>query len=485
MSSLPLLSLLLALPALAGLALPWLSGRWPRRLALAAALLALALALWAVARFDPLRPGFQLLEQRLWWPGIGVQYLVGVDGLSLLFLPATALLFLVVIFATPVARSGLYYSLLLWLEAATLGVFCALDGVLFFVCWELTVPPLYFLIALWGDGPSRRAVAARYFSLMLAGGVPLLFALVALATQAGGGEGFNFALPYWLQHPPGYRWQIVIFLLLIVGFGVKVPFLPFHTWLPGVALQGPPAIAALLVGLKLGVFGLLRWTFPLLPEAAKLLHWLPAGLGTLAILYGAVAAVAQSNLRSMLAYWSLSHVGLAVLALSSLNEQGVIGATWLLLNFVPTAAGLFLLLDALLLRSGSLDVSRLGGVTRTMPLLSALFLLFGLAAMGMPGTTGFPGEFAALLGAIRIHAGAAMGALFGAVVGAAAFLHPYRQAFFGPATRPAVLQAPDLNGAERLWALALALLVLGFGLFPTPLLRILQPAAAAWLRGLG
>jgi NADH-quinone oxidoreductase subunit M len=256
---------------------------------------------------------------------------------------------------------------------------------------------------------------------------------------------------------------------------------PLHTWLPSLALGGPAAVTALLVGLKLGAYGLLRLAIPLVPWAARELHWLLAGLGTVAVLYGAVAALAQSNLRAVLAYGSVSHVGLAVLGLASFSVAGLQGAVLLLLTFVLTTGGGFLLLAGLQRRVGSCDLVALSGIRQRMPYLAAFFLFFGLAAIGLPGTSGFPAEFLIVVAVLQTHSGAALAALFGMVVGAAAFLAPYRAAFFGPLRAGAVAEAEDLTPREFAVALVFALLILAIGFWPGMLLDLIRPAAELWV----
>jgi NADH-quinone oxidoreductase subunit M len=442
-----------------------------------------------VAAFDPARPGFQLVEQYAWMPSLGIRYHIGVDGIALLFLPATVLLFIGVILASwnsVHTLPRLYYSLLLLLETATLGVFCALDTVLFFLFWELTLIPIYFLVSLWGIGANRRHAAMKYTLVMLAGGIPLLFGFLVAAFGAAASGGMPvFDLPALLATPLPTDVQYLVFLLLLVGFGVKVPVFPLHTWLPLIAMEGPAAVAALLTGLKLGAFGLVRFAVPLAPTAAQELHWLLAGLGTVSLLFGAFAALAQTNLRRMLGYASLSHVGLVLLGIASFDLPGLQGAVLQLLNFVIASGGLFLLVSHLHHRTGSTDIAQLGGAARTMPLLASFFLLFGLAGMGMPGTAGFPAELLILLSALRTHTGAGLAALGAVVLGAAYFLQLYRRAFFGPVTRPEVAQAQDLLPRERWLALLFALLVIGFGLWPSALLDLIRPTAEAWLARLG
>jgi NADH-quinone oxidoreductase subunit M len=378
----------------------------------------------------------------------------------------------------------LYYSLLLLLATATLGVFCALDTILFFLFWELTLIPIYFLVSLWGIGPNRRHAATKYTLVMLTGGVAVLFGILVLAFGSGQPAPV-FDLPTLLMLPLPSETQMLVFLLLLIGFGVKVPFVPLHTWLPLIAMEGPAAVAALLTGLKLGAFGLIRFAVPLAPAAAQDLHWLLAGLGTVSLLFGAAAALAQTNLRRMLGYASLSHVGLVVLGIATFNLQGIQGAVFQLLNFVIASGGLFLIVSYLHHRTGSTDIAQLGGVARTMPLLASFFLLFGFASMGIPGTSGFPAELLLILSTFETHAGAGLAALAGVVIGAAYFLVMYRRAFFGPATRPEILMAQDLLPRERWVVLSLALLVIGFGFWPAWLLDFIRPAAEAWLARVG
>lgn len=481
----PWISLLLLGP-LAGALLVWLPAeRYARAVALAIALATLLLAIGLLLGYDRGQAGFQFVEQQAWIPSLNIHYRLGVDGLSLLFLPFTGLLFVGVILASwTSARSlpRLYYSLLLLLEGFILGVFCALDHMLFFLFWEATLIPIYFLISLWGIGPHRRYAAVKYSLFMLAGGVPLLFGFLLLAIDQGGAPGgLVFDHAQLLGQTVGAERQRLIFFLLFLGFAVKTPLFPFHTWLPTVAMEGPVGIAALMTGLKLGAYGLLRFTVPLAPQAAQEFHWLFAGLGVIGILYGAVVALAQSNLRRMLAYSSISHVGLVVLGIASFNLQGIQGALFQLLNFSLIAGGLFLITGFLQHRTGTTELVSLGGAARGMPLLAAFFLLFGLAAMGVPGTSGFPAELLILLSALETHAGAGLAALFGLVLGAGYFLSCYRRAFLGPVRSEVVAEAVDLGGRELLIVALFALLVLGLGLYPQPLLDLIEPASQAWL----
>jgi NADH-quinone oxidoreductase subunit M len=489
-AAIPYLSLVLLTP-LAGTLLIWLKpdpakASW---IALGAVLLDLALALTATAEFEPSKGGFQLVERHDWIPTLHIQFLVGVDGISMLFLPFTLLLFLGVILAswTSVGRMPrLYYSLLLVLQCATLGIFCALDAVLFFLFWELTLIPIYFLVSLWGIGPNRRYAAVKYTLFMLMGGVPLLFAFLILAfnqaalTGTGIPAGLSFDYPSLLGTPLPHNAEITVFLLLLLGFGVKTPLFPLHTWLPVLAEEGPIGIAALMTGLKLGAYGLVRFVVPLAPQAAQELHWLLAGLGVIGILYGALAALAQTNLRRMLAFSSISHVGLVVLGIASFDLQGIQGALFQLLNFTVVAGGLYLVTGFLHQRTGTTELIGLGGAARTMPLLASFFLLLGLASMGLPGTSGFPAELLLILSALDTHSGSGLAALVGLVIGAGYFLGLYRKTFFGPVRTIYVDRALDLRKRELLVAILFLLVVLALGLYPQGILDLTQRAGEDW-----
>ena len=345
----------------------------------------------------------------------------------------------------------------------------------------MTLVPLYFLLGRWGVTAGAAAAATRYFLIMLAGGIPLLLAFVILAASQ---PVPIFDLTALLAVPLPRATQTAVFLLCLIGFGVKVPLVPLHTWLPQFAQAAPGSLTALLVGLKLGAFGLIRFTVPLAPEAALDMHWLLAGLGTVAVLYGAVGMLAQTNMRVSLAYASICHVGLAVLGLSSYTAQGAQGAVSLLLSFSVATGGAFLLLEFLRQRTGSTDVHALGGAAKTMPLLASGFLICGLAGVGMPGTSSFPGEFMLIIATLQTHTGAGMAALFGLSIAAGGFLSLYRKAFFGPVVNANVAQASDLRPREWAVLVALVVMIVSIGLYPGPWIEVISPAAEAWAAGL-
>ena len=492
---LPLLSLMLVTLPL-GAALIWLvpNERQVRWIALLTALVDLALALAVLAGIDSSRDGFQFVEHAEWIPSLNIHYHLGVDGLSVMFLPLTVLLFNGVLLASWNSirtLPRLYYMLLLILESATLGIFCALDTMLFFFFWELTLVPIYFLISLWGIGPHRRYAAVKYTLFMMAGGVPLLFGFLLLAfrhaqvSAAVLPQGLVFDYTLLLDQPLPAEMQAAIFFLLLLGFAVKAPVFPLHTWLPTVAMEGPVIIAAIMTGLKVGAYGLIRFVVPLAPQSASDYHWLLAGLGVVGVLYGALAALSQTNLRRMLAFSSISHVGLVILGIASLNVQGLQGALFQLLNFTLVAGGLFLIAGFLHHRTGSTDIIGLGGVASSMPLLAAFFFFFGLASMGVPGTNGFPAEFLLVMSALSTHTGAGLAALVAVVLGAGYFLGMFRRAFLGPAVSSIVSEAVDLRTRELALLCLLATLILLLGVWPGSVLELTRLASESWVEHIG
>ncbi len=478
----PWLSLLVLMLPLGALLTAMMPGKEARLAALTTALLTLGVSLVIVAGFDPQQTGFQFVEKSVWMPSLGIQYLLGVDGLSVLFLPFTALLFVGVILASWNAirtMTRLYFALLLVLECTMMGIFTSLDTILFFLFWELTLLPLFFLISLWGSGANRRYAGVKYSLFMLAGGLPLLIGFVLLALHNSGGLSFSYI--ELLQGSRSKEIQVAVFFLLLVGFGVKIPLFPLHTWLPVVAQEGPATTIALLTGLKVGAYGLLRFGLPLVPEAALEFRWVLVGLGMIGVLYGAVAALSQTSLRRMLAFSSLSHVGLVVLGIAAFSPQGIQGAVFQLLNFTLIAGGLFLLTGFLHQRTGSTELLSLGGVAKSMPLLASLFFFLGMAGIGMPATSGFPAEFLLIVSVLEVHTGAGLVVLFVVILGAASFLNFYRKAFLGEVRHDIIRDAPDLKRRELGVLLLMGILVLVFGFYPQGMLNITETSSQYWV----
>jgi len=491
----PLISALILLPWSAAAALMLVRGPASvRAWALSAALVEALLAGFAVFSFDPTSDRIQFVEQHAWIPSLQIDYLVGLDGLSILFPASTALLTVAVIIASWNSIQSmvrLYFALVLLLEGFTVGLFCALDTALFFLFWELSLVPSYFLISLWGSGPRRRFAATQYALYMLIGGIPILFAIVILALSHAVSDdlpipaGLTFNYLALLSKQADGATQTAVFLLFLLGFGIKTPLVPFHTWLPSVAMEGPAGLTALITGIKLGAYGLLRLGIPLAPEAA--LHFAPwlTGFGIVGVFYGALLALRQHNLRALLAYASISHVGLVVVALSMMNVTGLQGAVFQLLNFSLVSGGLFLVAGCLQQRLGSTDRVHLGGLAGPMPLLTAFAFLLLLSGIGIPGTNGFAAEWLMLLGIFETHAGLGLAVLIGSVLSAAYSIGFFRGAFLGPITNPVIRQAQDLRPRELALFTGLAMLVLLLGFFPQPIIDTVDAATIAWVKRIG
>ncbi len=488
----PLLSLVILLPLLGAIATGATRNiQQAKIIALAVAGLELILTLTVVLLFDDTHGNdFQLVEHYAWIPSLNIECLVGIDGISVLFFPMSALLTLIAIIASWNSVQHLHrfhFALLLALEGITIGVFSALDMVLFFLFWELSLPPIFFLIGLWGIGPKRRSAAMKYTLFMLFGGVPLLFAMIILAINHAGDvngtipQHLSFSLPVLLETPLPEHLQAMVFLLLLLGFAVKAPLIPFHTWLPTAAMEGPTQITALLTGLKLGVYGILRFALPLAPSAAVEYSWVLGILGAVTLIYGALIALQQTNLRRLLAYASISHVGLVIIGIASLTMQGIQGAIFQLFNFTLVASSLMLVAGFIHHRLGSTEAIHLGGLAKVMPRLTSFYFLFALASIGVPGTNGFPAELLLIIGALTAHPSLGIAALAGAVLSAAYLLSFTRRAFFGPMTQTAVNQLQDLRPRELALLCVPAVLVLVFGFFPDSVLKTNQVAAVSWL----
>ena len=397
----PLLSILILLPAVGALIALFL-GRFSIPVALLLSIAQLALAVFAWWSHDSSTAALQLAESGSL---LGHGYQLGIDGVSAMFLPATALLSLfAVMYAAKSVESkfGLYIAALLFSEAALMGAFVAADLRLFWLFFMLEIIPGYILIRAWGTGNERGSAASNYLIYMILASLAIG---AGFYLMAGGGNGaLEFSLPAIATQGIDPAMQTLIFFLLCVGFAIKAPLFPFHSWLPKVLEQGPLiGMSVFLVGIKLGAYGLLRFVIPLLPEATAQWYWLIAGFGFASMVYGALIAMVQTNLRRLMAFASISHMGVVILGLFSLNVSGIEGGLLQALNLGITGAGLFLIASFLTARFGTPDLANLGGLHARTPYMAFGFLVIALAAVGMPGTSGFNGEHMMMLGAFEKH----------------------------------------------------------------------------------
>jgi NADH-quinone oxidoreductase subunit M len=420
----------------------------------------------------------QFLERVPWVPQFNIQYLVGVDGLSLfLVLLTTFLTVLVLLFSWEGIERRLksYLVLLLLLESGMIGVFVALDLVLFFVFWELTLVPMYFLIGEWG-GARRVYAALKFFIYTMAGSMLMLVAILVLYLQGG---TFDLLVLQGLNLPVNLQaWLFVAFAL---AFAIKVPLFPFHTWLPDAHVEAPTGGSVILAGvlLKMGTYGFVRFCLTLFPDATRqFVPWI-ATLAIIGIIYGALVALVQKDIKSLVAYSSVAHLGFVALGIFALNAQGIAGATLQMVNHGLSTGALFLLVGMLYNRRHTRLLAEFGGLWKSIPVFAFMFLIVAFSSAGLPGLNGFVGEFNILLGAFQANRVFAIFATFGIILAAWYLLHAVRQMLQGPLTRQENANLHDLSGRELLVLVPLVILFFVIGLFPNLFLDKINPSAEA------
>ena len=483
----PILSLLIVLPLLAAVLLRAIrSERTALGIALAAAGLELLLSVLLAVRFVPEVADIQFAERGPALPFIGASYHLGVDGISVLFVPVTALLtLLVVAYAEYSVRAEArnYLMATLVLEAMLIGAFVSLDLLLFWVFFVAELWPSYVLITRWGTGPGRQEAARDYVRAMAVGSALMAVGMVLLArnhADLGPGGAWSFDLLELLRTPVPPELQTFIFFLLFFGFAIKAPVFPFHTWLPKVLEQGPiVGMSVFLIGVKLGTYGLIRFVIPVLPEASQEWYWLMAAFGGAGIVYGSLIALVQTNLRRVLAFGSLSHMGAVIIGIFSLNFHGLQGGLLQMINLGVTGAGLFFVAGFIAARIGAPELRALGGLAAVVPLLTTTFLVIALAGIGLPGTNGFNGEHLIMLGAYEAHWAMALMSGAGVFLTAAYLIRYFQQAFLGDTIAPSAATMPDLRPRELLIAVTLAVFIFWVGLFTTPFLHAMNGSLRA------
>jgi len=457
--------------------------------AIAAADFLLAVPLWFLYRVDG--PQFQFMTRFDWIPSLGVEYHVGVDGFAVLLILLTTLLGLISVlgsYSSITVRTKEFYANLLVLQTGALGVFCALDLILFYVFFEVVLVPAFFLIGVWG-GPRRLYSAVKFFLYHLVGSVLMLVGILALYFfNAGGldaiglaglGNDPSFSVPHLTtiaaEVPPSL--QLWVFLAFFAGLAVRVPVFPFHTWLADAHVEAPTAASIMLagVGLKIGAFGLIRFSLPLLPNATVAAAGWVGALAIISIIYGALIALAQKDMKSLIATLSISQMGLIVLGLFTLNGVGMSGAMLQMLNHGVSFGALLLMVGFAQERRGTRMIAAFGGLGRQMPRYAACFLILALSAIGMPGLNGFIGQLLVLMGAFTHSWAWALLAVTGVIIGAACVMWMYQRVFFGEVTGDQGEELEDLGLRERLTVIPLIVIVVWIGLVPQPFLDRIQP----------
>jgi NADH-quinone oxidoreductase subunit M len=457
--------------------------RW---LALATALATLGIALWLFAVHGGSGERWLLREDVTWIPRFGIRYTLAMDGISLLLVGLTAFLQMIaVLVAWPEQRRvPLFMALLLILESGLMGVFLAVDLMLFYLFWEVMLLPMVFLIGLWGEAQGR-AAAVKLFLYTLAGSLAMLIAMIALFLLHGEQSGsYSFALADLMQTRLTLTQEYLLFGGFMLAFAIKAPLVPFHTWLPDALSESPACGAVDLTGLllKTGIYGMIRFALPLFPNAAQAALPLLAVLALAGLFHAAWSAYRQDDLKRLLAYSSISHLGLVVLGLAAWNATAWQGSILLMVTHGIVTGALLAIVAMVRSRTGSRDLTELGGLWGTAPCLSAGFLLFALASLGLPGLANFVGEILVLLGTFRVQPLWALLALPGLVMAAAYLLRLVQGVLWGvaPSAQPAMA---DLTGREWLVLAPLAVLTVMIGLYPAPLLAPLAGAVQAILGG--
>jgi NADH-quinone oxidoreductase subunit M len=422
-------------------------------------------------------PGPQFTEQTLWIGWLGVEYHVGVDGISLLLVLLTTFLSAVAILSSYSAITTSvkeYMICMLLLETGMIGVFVALDLVLFYVFWEGMLIPMYFLIGIWG-GPRRIYATIKFFLYTMAGGVLMLVGIIALyflsGSRPGGEYTFNLLKLIGLELP--FQTQVWLFLAFAVAFAIKVPMFPFHTWLPDAHVEAPTAGSVILAGvlLKMGTYGFLRFALPLFPDATRYFTPLFSWLAIVGIFYGALVAMIQPDLKKLVAYSSVSHLGFVVLGIFALTVQGVEGAILQMVNHGLSTGALFLLVGMLYERRHTRLIQDFGGLARIIPVFTAAFLIVTLSSIGLPGLNGFVGEFLILVGTFRVNVLYAALATLGIVLAAVYMLWMFQRVMFGPVSEDANRRLPDLTPRELAVLVPVLVLIVWIGVYPQPFLR--------------
>lgn len=470
----PCITLVVFLPILGVVALLLAKEEWAKWVALGASTLVLLASLPLWSQFDLSTPAMQFVEKHQWIVSPSIHYAVGIDGISLPLVLLTTFLTPLCILVSWTAidtRVREFMISLLVMETATLGVFVSLDFVLFYIFWETMLIPMYLLIGVWG-GPNRVYAAVKFFLYTLAGSVFLLVAILVLFFL--GGHSFDILTLSRAQYSPVV--QNWLFWAFFVAFAVKVPMFPFHTWLPDAHVEAPTAGSVILASvlLKMGTYGFLRFSLPMLPDATALFTSVIMTLSVIAIIYGAYMAFAQSDLKKLIAYSSVSHMGFVTLGIFALNAQGIEGAIMQMVNHGITTGGLFMCVGIIYERTHSRQIADNSGLAKPMPIYATFLVIFALSSVGLPGMNSFVGEFLVLIGAFMWGKLAATLAALGIILAAAYILWMLQRVIYGQPSEQMAAKLHDMNWREIGMLVPLVGFVFWIGLYPKPVLDVMH-----------
>ena len=448
-----------------------------RNAALWTTLITFVASLLLLAKFDTTTADFQFVEHSVWFADLGIAYHLGIDGISLFMVVLTTFLMPICILCSweaIITRVREYMIAFLVLETFVIGVFCALDLLLFYIFFEGMLIPMYLIIGIWG-GSNRVYAAYKFFLYTLAGSVLFLIALLYLYLTFETTD-----IPTLMEQAPslGLSVQQWLWLAMFASFAVKVPMWPVHTWLPDAHVQAPTAGSVILAGilLKMGAYGFLRFSLPMLPDASVYYADFVFVLSCIAVVYTSLIALMQEDMKKLIAYSSVAHMGFVTLGIFAFNQQGIEGAIIQMISHGLVSGALFLCVGVVYDRMHTREISRYGGVVHNMPIYAAVFMVFTMASVGLPGTSGFIGEMLVLVGTFKASQWAALFASTGLILGAAYMLWLYRRVVFGELTKPDVKKMRDLSVREKLIFAPLIILTIAMGVYPTPVLDALHPS---------